>query len=146
MVNEKPLDAKTLGRRLRRERKRLALTQGDVADLAGVTHVTVYQYEKGQRRPSLNFLLDIQPAGVNLQFLLFGKHRVIAADDRFVDADLASELYRLVDRYAVDSKGRSLHLDSRVALFDELVSMALNLGHDEVDTAPIQEVLREFAA
>ena len=87
MVNEKPLDAKTLGRRLRRERKRLALTQGDVADLAGVTHVTVYQYEKGQRRPSLNFLLDIQPAGVNLQFLLFGKHRVIAADDRFVDAD-----------------------------------------------------------
>ena len=143
---ENPLDSKTLGTRLKKERHRLGLTQEDVATAVGVTNISVYQFEKGKRLPHFKYLLGLRSIGFSLQFLIYGEHRAIVPGDKFVDAELASEIYRLVDRYAVDGKGRSLHVDNRVALFDELVAMAINLRRSEVDMAKINEAVGRFAA
>lgn len=143
---EKPLNSKTLGRRLKQERQRLNMTQEAVARATGVRRVTVYQYEIGDRFASLEFLLNVAKAGVSLQYLLFGERRVIEVGDQFVDAKLVLDLYRLVDRVAVDEKGRSLHVDDRVELLEELLSIAANLRLDEVDDSKISAVIERFAA
>lgn len=145
-MNEKPLNSKTVGRRLREERERLNMTQERLAQETGVRRVTVYQYEKGDRLPSLDYLSKAAIAGVSVQYVLFGQRKLIEAGDRFIDADLSADLYRLVEKVAVDAKGRSLHQDVKVALFEELVSVAINLRADEVDTAEIDRVVEAFAA
>ena len=143
---EHPLDSKTLGSRLKKERHRLGLTQENVATAVGVTNISVYQFEKGKRIPHFKYLLGLRSIGFSLQFLIYGEHRVIVPGEQFVDAKLASEIYRLVDRYAVDAKGRSLHVDIRVELFDELVTMAINLNRSEVDMDAIMSAVEQFAA
>ena len=145
-MDEKYLDPKILGKRLREERKRLGLTQTELAEAGGIRRVTVYLYEKGDRTPTVEFLDRLRSHGVSFEYVLWGERRPAVSSRRVVDAALASELYRLVDRYAVDSKGRSLHIDSRAELFDTLVSMASNLEADQVDRSAIQDALEEFAA
>ena len=137
---------RVLGKRLREERKRLGLTQTELAEAGGVRRVTVYLYEKGDRTPTLEFLDRLKSHGVSFEYVLWGERRLVESSRQVIDAALASELYRLVDRYAVDSKGRSLHVDSRAELFDALVFMASNLEVDQVDRSAIQEVLEAFAA
>ncbi len=146
-MNEKPLTPKSFGQRLREERLRLGLTQEELADAAGVQRATVYQYEKGSRRPSLDFLIELLPVGLSWRYMMFGDRRVFDTEEyRMVDADLAVELHMLVDRYGVDSKGRLLQSEHRNALFAQLVEMAINLKKDEVDTGALTEVLEAFAA
>ena len=145
-MDEKSLDPKILGSRLREERNRLGLTQSELAESGGVRRVTVYLYEKGDRTPTLEFLDRLRHCGVSFEYVLWGQRRPAKSSGRRIDAELASELYRLVDRYAVDSRGRSLHVDSRAELFDTLVSMAINLETGQVDRSAIQNVLEKFAA
>ena len=146
-MNRKPLTPKSFGKRLREERLRLGLTQGELADAAGVQRATVYQYEKGSRRPSLDFLIELLPVGLSWGYMMFGDRKIFDAEElRMVDADLAGDLHKRVDRYGVDSKGRLLQSEHRNALFRQLVEMALNLKKDEVDTDAIHEVLEAFAA
>lgn len=140
------VDPKILGKRLRQERERLGLTQADLADAAGVKRITVYQYEKGDRRAKLDFLLSVERLGVSFEYVVRGRRPSPKRLRQFIDARLASELFDLVDRYAVDSKGRSLHRDSRQALFDSLVSMATNLDRSQVDRIAIDNLLQDFAA
>lgn len=140
------IDPKILGRRLRQERERLGLTQTDLAEIAGVRRITVYQYEKGDRRASLDFLLSVEHVGVSFEYILRGERPKSVEITRYIDAQVASELFDLVDRYAVDKKGRALHRDSRQTLFDSLVSLTVNLERSQIDRAAINDVLEEFAA
>ena len=138
---------KRQGKRLREERERLGLSQEELAEAAGVRRITVYQYERGDRRPSTDFMVALLPAGLSLQYLFFGEHQVIDRDeDRFVDADLAIELHMLVDQCGVDSKGRLLQSEYRNALFAQLLEMAINLHRKEVDLDAVYDVLESFAA
>ena len=100
--------------------------------------------EKQHARPT--YLASLKSHGVSFEYVLWGERRLVESSRQVIDAGLVSELYRLVDRYAVDSKGRSLHVDSRAELFDTLVSMASNLDADQVDSSAIQDVLEDFAA
>ena len=143
---EKTLDEKVLGSRLREERKRLGLTQDGLARVAGVRRVTVYLYEKGDRQAPLDFLLKMEEAGASLSYLLRGERELEAPMDRQVDSGLVSEIFRLVDEYAVDAKGRPLHPSYRAALFDDLVAMATNIASNQVDRKAIQRKLEAFAA
>ena len=145
MIENEPT-AKTIGRRLKHERQRLNLTQEEFARETGVKRVTIYQYEIGDRYPSLEFLLNTRRAGASMQFLLFGKLTVFERGDEFVDKRFASKLYRLVDRVAVDSKGRSLHVDDRLALFEELMDIATNLRVEQVDESQVESIIERFAA
>jgi len=146
-MKEKSLTAKSLGKRLRQERERLGLSQKELAEAAGVRRITVYQYERGDRRPSTDFIVALLPSGFSLQNLFFGEHQVINRnEDRFVDVDLAVELHMLVDQYGVDSKGRLLQSEYRNALFAQLLEMAINLHRKEVDLDALHEVLESFAA
>jgi transcriptional regulator with XRE-family HTH domain len=59
--------------RLWHERKRLNLSQAEMAALGGLTKITVYYYEKAQRKPDIEYLLRISEAGVDIVYVLFGR-------------------------------------------------------------------------
>jgi transcriptional regulator with XRE-family HTH domain len=84
-LHDQLLTAEALGKRLKQERQRLRLTQAQLGELAGVKRLSVYLYERGDRRPTMDFVVGTLAAGVSLEYLLLGEHRRIPARDRFVD-------------------------------------------------------------
>lgn len=61
------------GARLREERKRLGLNQGEFAERAGVKRLAQSQYELEIREPRLSYFAAIGTLGANLYFLFYGK-------------------------------------------------------------------------
>ena len=62
----------TFGDRLKSERKRLALTQTEMGELAGIAKTTQLNYEKGERHPDSVYLAAIAAAGVDVLYVLTG--------------------------------------------------------------------------
>jgi len=57
--------------KLKETRKRMGLSQGEAAKLAGITNVTFCQYEHGRREPSLSTLVKIASVlDVSVDYLL----------------------------------------------------------------------------
>lgn len=62
----------TIAERLVEERKRLAMTQLDVAEIAGITTRSQSIYEKGEGLPSGAYLVAVAAAGLDVQYVLTG--------------------------------------------------------------------------
>lgn len=58
--------------RLKSERKRLRLTQPQLAELAGTTKQSQLKYEKGMQKPGTEYLIAVAAVGVDVQYLLTG--------------------------------------------------------------------------
>lgn len=69
------------GERMKQERKRLGLTQESLAERVGVRQQTVFQYEKGNTSPTLQFIYTLQGIGFNMQYLLYGRERIVYPQD-----------------------------------------------------------------
>ena len=69
------------GERLKQERKRLGLTQAELAKRVGIKALTVLQYEKGNTSPTLQFVYKLQDLGFNLQYLLFNRKKMVYPQD-----------------------------------------------------------------
>ena len=145
-VMAKLIDPKILGRRLREERERLGLMQKEVAEAAGVRRITVYQYEKGDRRASLDFLLAVETLGICREYVLTGQRPDPEIRPSWIDADLAVELFGLAVEYGVDEKGRALRKEYLEDLFKLLVSISTNLDRTQVSRPAIDKALKDFAA
>lgn len=91
-INSRRLEAPGLeqGSRLRQERKRVGLTQVQVATAVGISPPTQVGYELGSRTPDINYLTDVEQLGV---------------DGRYVRTGVREGLYAVKvmdwDRYAV---------------------------------------------
>lgn len=62
-----------MGERLRSERKRLGLSQTEMATIAGGSLRAQQTYEAGKRTPTAEYLAALIGAGVNVTFILTGK-------------------------------------------------------------------------
>lgn len=60
------------GERLQEERKRLGLNQTQFAAFGGVLLRAQVYYEKGERRPDVDYLMGISAAGVDVCYILTG--------------------------------------------------------------------------
>lgn len=60
------------GERLKEERKRLGLTQAEMADIGGIGRIAQVQYEAEATAPTTRYLSAIGAAGVNLGYLVLG--------------------------------------------------------------------------
>lgn len=69
------------GDRLRQERKRLGLTQQQMADVGGVRKQAQLKYEAGQSSPNAEYLALVQMHGVDVQFVLTGAPSAALAGD-----------------------------------------------------------------
>lgn len=65
----------SVGARLKDERKRLGLSQTALAKIGGVARSSQSYFEAGTHLPGGAYLIAINPAGVDVQFVLTGVRR-----------------------------------------------------------------------
>lgn len=90
--------------RLKEERVRLGLNQGDLAKLAGVSKTSQFNYEKGDRSPDADYLARLLEAGLDVLYIVSGTRTRYAEELSEAEA-LLVERYRAVnqkDRQAVE--------------------------------------------
>lgn len=63
-----------IAERLAEERKRLGLSQTEFAALGGVGRKTQFNYESGERSPDAEYLAAVSGAGVDVLYVVTGKH------------------------------------------------------------------------
>lgn len=73
------------GKRLRRERDRLKLSQAEFALRSGVARNTIVRYEKDKTRPGTDFIEAIRAIGVDVGYVLFN-----ISNDEIVDCPYAA--------------------------------------------------------
>lgn len=74
--------------RLRQERKRLSLSQREMGQLGGVAANAQGKYESGERIPRADYLAALASAGVDVLYVLTGRHAaVLKADDNSLRVD-----------------------------------------------------------
>lgn len=64
-----------LGSRLKAARRLLGLNQTDMSALGKVSRVTQLKYESGLTEPTTRYLRDVQSAGLDIPYVLFGVQR-----------------------------------------------------------------------
>lgn len=82
-----------IGERLREERARLGLNQGDFAAVAKVSKTTQFNYEKGERSPDAAYLEAVAAAGVDVLYVLTGQRSSPS------EASLAEDESELLNHY-----------------------------------------------
>ncbi|HIE4801239.1 TPA: helix-turn-helix domain-containing protein [Serratia marcescens] len=65
----------SISSRLKKERKRLKLTQASAAALAGVRQETWSRYESGSMSPGMEVLAALALTGANVQYILTGEEK-----------------------------------------------------------------------
>jgi len=105
------------GQRLREERKRLGLSQQQLAEIAGCQRLAQLQYENDSSVPTIRYLNAIAVAGVDLSYLVLGI--------RFGNTSLSSEqlqrvedkVFELIEECAKSQPDGKLSPDSHKMLF-----------------------------
>ena len=82
-----------IGERLREERARLGLNQGDFAAVAKVSKTTQFNYEKGERSPDAAYLEAVAAAGVDVLYVLTGRRAGLS------ETGLAEDESTLLNQY-----------------------------------------------
>ncbi len=72
MSTQKREHTVTFCERLKSERKRLGISQDELAEVAGVTRKSVVNYESGFRVPDATFLAKIAQVGADVTYILTG--------------------------------------------------------------------------
>lgn len=105
-----------LGDRLRQERRRLGLSQAEFAALAGVQRLAQGQYESEAREPKLSYLAALAAVGVDVGFVLFGRHSVglPLPEQRRIEQDV----FALIEEYVKAQCNGTLSAEARYVLFD----------------------------
>ena len=75
----------TFGSRLRDERNRINKTQPELSEIGGVRTNTQGNYEKDKKSPTVDYLLRIGEAGIDVMYLLYGVRAAMTASQRVTD-------------------------------------------------------------
>jgi phage repressor protein C with HTH and peptisase S24 domain len=85
-VNEPTTTASeaSLGERLRQERARLGLNQGELADRLSISKTSQFHYEANKRSPDAKYFLLAEQCGLDILFIITGKRNISNIDASFV--------------------------------------------------------------
>lgn len=73
--------SRLFGDRVRKRRVELGFTQGQLADVAGVTQAAVSDWENGEASPSIHTIAGLAGAlKVSVEWLALGERHAVAAD------------------------------------------------------------------
>ena len=120
----------SIGLRLAQERRRLGMTQAELADQVGLRRSVIGMVETGKSRLDLAVLLELESeVGMDLVFVLTGRRAAVAAAD-MLDWKLAEEILvalasagkRLTVELSPAGTARALRLLYRMASHEGRVS------------------------
>jgi transcriptional regulator with XRE-family HTH domain len=136
-MTQKLVNMSVYASRLREERKRLGLSLGVLAAAGGVAAQTLIGYEKGARKPDMEFLSGVMAVGVDISFLMSGK-RAAARVEEDVDWVLLDKIYE-----GLDLACRENSVQVKAGKRSELVRVlyALFVAEQRVDPDTLRRVL-----
>lgn len=119
-----------ISERLREERKRLRLSQGEFADLLGIHRNTQARYERGEREPDTAYLDAIRKAGVDVGYVV-GYSR-LPPNEKLKDFQDRYKIGSAGDEQAIEFSGEAMpvyrYAGDRAGL---LVLDALKIAYDD---------------
>lgn len=89
--------------RLKKERKRLGLSQTAFGALVGVTKQSQMLYEKGQRKPDSDYLMAAAHHGVDVNYLIYGVAGGQSDNGEPIDLDFLDYIVERLEALADDS-------------------------------------------
>jgi transcriptional regulator with XRE-family HTH domain len=110
------------GLRLIDERKRLGLTQSELAEIGGIKRLAQSQYERETSSPNVRYLAAIAEAGVNLKQLLFNDSASIGMPQGNDQYRIERQAFELVEEHVRQQPEGVLGAEARFALFQLLKS------------------------
>lgn len=93
-MNDKRQEFRPFGKNLKMERLRLGLNQSELAQIGGVSKATQVAYESDSTRPDAAYLARVSKGGVDVCWLLTGRHAAPG-----VQWELLFELLALVEEW-----------------------------------------------
>ena len=141
-----PASSEEIGERLKRERQRLGMSQEKFGAGGGVQRVTQDLCEQGDRSPTLEDLVRVVSAGVDLGYLAFGGQGTRLVGRVCLDKQVLASVYRLVEEFSRDSKGRLLDVEHRLALFESLCSAVAGKSQASIDWRSLRRTLKRSVA
>ncbi|MBF0340705.1 MAG: helix-turn-helix transcriptional regulator [Magnetococcales bacterium] len=126
--------------RLKTERKRLGLTQGEMADIGGISKTSYFNYESGSREPNASFLTAIATAGVDVNYVLTGVQAISGQHSRdFEDypeigTALVLDVVLFIETWLTDS-GKTMPPDKKVAMVKAMCRFLVTEDRNSKPTA-----------
>ena len=105
------------GLRLAEERKRLGLTQSQLAEIGGIKRLAQSQYERETSSPTVRYLAAIAETGVNLTQILFGGSPSIGQLPGSDQYRIERQAFELVETHVRQQPEGFLGAEARFALF-----------------------------
>lgn len=110
------------------------MSQTALAETAGIRRLAQSQYEKEINSPNVRYLSAICGAGLNLDYILFGRtpsERHLSPEDSY---RVEGEAFRLLEEFVQKQPGGHLGAEGRFALFQVfrgnlIEQLRLNVGH-----------------
>jgi len=129
---------KDFGERLKAERKRLNLSQTELAQIGGVGRLAQSQYESEQSAPTTRYLSAISGAGVNLTYLVVGIRPEKLSLTPEQQDKVERKAFEWVEIYAEAQSDGKLSADSRRFMYQIFRSVLaqVELGEIPADLAP----------
>lgn len=141
----------SIGKRLRRWREYLGLTQAQFAARAGLSKATLVGYEIGQRKPGAEALALIARTGVNLTWLLTGEGEMSSIAHGSQEEQRKQDLTSLIpsnhprrERWAklIELVEQEPDPDRREALLTDLISRAQEAAEMNELRRALQQLLK----
>ena len=92
----------SFGERIRQERKRLRLSQEELAERLGVSRSSVAFYEAERTQPDLSFLVNADAIGMDASYLVFGRRGPEQAGQQF-DWDLLASIIQGIREWSLNA-------------------------------------------
>lgn len=100
------------GERLKSERRRLKLSQEELAIIGGVRRLAQIQYENENTHPTTKYLNAVGQAGVNLWFLLFDQKTTY-----LIDSQIDEKVLEYINKISIKFPDGKLSADAYSLLF-----------------------------
>jgi transcriptional regulator with XRE-family HTH domain len=117
-----------LGQRLSQERRKLGLSQKQLASAFGVDKSSVYSYEKGRRQPTAAHLMSMHELGGDVYFILTGRRMSSS-----MSSDWLHDLMRAIRDIVESGAWEKLDWDER----EELAATFLRIRHTNQEKQPL---------
>lgn len=140
--------APNIGARLREARKRLGLSQDELAERLGISRRTVINYEAEANPVLLEYLDQLAQLGADLQYVLF--NNPTQGPGQTLDASALEESLDWADTLCVDSRGRPFSNERKARfvrrIYEYLTARKMaKLPQEDVKGA-LERIVREDAA
>lgn len=123
------------GIRLTEERKRLGLSQSQLAEIGGIKRLAQSQYERETSSPTVRYLAAIAHAGVNLTKVLFCDLPSIGQQSSSEQYRIERQAFELVEEHVRQQPEDFVGAEARFALFQlfksQMSKQAVNCVADQ---------------